>query len=217
MSVQTLVEWLDSQQTDPILTLLIRQYLLACGTATMTSLCPTSSTYYVLAEHQDALGFHNFIEGRISCLFRPARQWDISQRRLRKHAPSWCSGLVLRLTQIVHRQWTYRKRTVHYKGADGLIVSQQLRIMRECEHLLYTDPSDILPADCGLLDIDFDALGGGPAIARQTWPSKMQAALVAAQPDDAPVEHTPALETPVDTEGSIHFRRRRRKRNRELG
>lgn len=216
MSVQTLIEWLDSQQTDPILTLLIRQYLLARGTATMTSFCPTTSAYYVLAEHQDALGFHNFIEGRISRLFRPARQWDITQRRLRRHAPNWCSGLVLRLTQIVHRQWTYRNRTVHYKGADGLTVSQQLRIMRECEHLLYTDPSTLLPADRGLLDIDFRELGSGPAIARQTWRSEMQAAIGASRMDDNHDASTPALEVPVDTEGSIRFRRRRRKSRRQL-
>lgn len=66
--------------------------------------------------------------------------------------------------------------------------------MRECEHLLYTDPSDMLPADRILLDIDFDALGGGPAIARQTWRSEMQAA---AHPDDAPDGHTPPWRHPL--------------------
>ena len=80
--------------------------------------------------------------------------------------------------------------------------------MRECEHLLYTDPSTLL----------FSELGSGPAIARQTWRIEMQAALGASQTDrnhdhDA---STPALEVPVDTEGSIRFRRRRRKSSRKL-
>ena len=88
--------------------------------------------------------------------------------------------------------------------------------MRECEHLLYTDPSTLLPADRGLLEIDFSELGSGPAIARQTWRSEMQAAIGASQTDgnhDAP---TPAPEVPVDTEGSIRFRRRSRKSSRQL-
>ena len=211
LSVQRLVEWLDLQRTDPELTLLLRQYLLARGRSPMSTFCPPGSSYSVLADAQDRLGFHNFIEGRISVQFKSARQWDISRRRLRKHAPHWCNGLVLRLTQITHRQWTYRNQTVHYKGADGLTERQQLRIMRDCENLLWTDPTSLLPEDRELLDIDFVELGEGPAIARQTWLSEMQAALEAARNVEDSVQPPPQLAAPVDTEGSIRFRRRRRR------
>lgn len=61
VSVQRLVEWLVSQQTDAELTALIRGYLLGCGCDTMASLCSSSSPYITLALNQD--GFHNFIEG----------------------------------------------------------------------------------------------------------------------------------------------------------
>ena len=211
LSVQRLVEWLDSQQTDPELTLLLRGYLLGRGRTSMSSLCTSSSPYITLATNQDKLGFHNFIEGRVSTLFGRVRQWDITRRRLRKHAPHWVNGLILRLTQITHRQWTYRNQSVHYKGADGLTEKQQLRIMRNCEALLWTDPSALLDEDKDLLEMDFEDLGAGPAIARQTWIAEMEAALAFASEEPQADEKQTDTEAPVDTEGSIRFKRRRRR------
>jgi hypothetical protein len=144
------------------------------------------------------------------------RQLDISRRRLRKHAGHWCNGLVLHLLQITHRQWTYRCQTVHYKGADGLTEEQQHKIMRDCEDLLWTDPSILQPEDRHLLSVDFEELGNSPAIMRQLWISEMEAATSAARLAEAQQEQViweePQLDTPVDTEGSIRFRRRRKKR-----
>ena len=181
-SVHKLVEWLETQQTDVELTLLIRGYLLRRGQSTMSSLLNSSSPYYYpLAISQDKLGFLNFIENRISKLFQSFRQQDITRRHLRRHAPHWSRGLALRLTQIVHRQWTYRNQTIHYKALDGLTEQQQLRIMRDCERLLWTDPSLLLEKDRTLLDMDFEDLGSGPAIARQTWISEMDAAIMRRQ------------------------------------
>jgi hypothetical protein len=52
----------------------------------------------------------------------------------------------------------------HYKGADGLTEEQQHKIMSECEDLLWTDPSILLPEDRSLLCVDFESLGNSPAI-----------------------------------------------------
>ena len=146
------------------------------------------------------------------------RQRDISNRNLRKHAGHWCNGLVLHLLQITHRQWTYRCQTVHYKGADGLTEEQQRKIMRDGEDLIWTDPSILLPEDRPLLHIDFESLGNSPAIMRQLWVAEMEAATVAARCESARQEEViwenEQLESPIDTEGSIRFRRRRRRSNR---
>ena len=92
---------------------------------------------------------------------------------------------------------------------------QQLKLMRRCEDLLWTDPTLLLVDDKYLLDIDFEALGDGPAIDRQIWISEMEAASVAAGVVDLPhtdtTRGTAQLDAPVDTEGSIRFRRRRRR------
>ena len=78
----------------------------------------------------DALGYVNMVEGRIPKLFLTARQQDISRRKLRKHAGHWCNGLILRLLQITHRQWTYRNGSIHFRARDGLTERQQLALMR---------------------------------------------------------------------------------------
>jgi hypothetical protein len=145
------------------------------------------------------------------------RQLDISIRHLQKHAGHWCDGLVLHLLQITHCQWTYRCQTVHYKCADGLTEEQQQhKIMRECENLLWTDPSILLPEDRHLLSADFEALGNSPAIMQQLWISGMEAATSASQLNNAQREQIiwedPMLYTLIDTEGSIRFRRRCKKR-----
>ena len=63
--------------------------------------------------------------------------------------------------------------------------------------------------------MDFEALGDGPAIARQMWIEEMKSANSASriaggvQPADD--DGGRYLEVPVDTEGSIRFRRRRRR------
>jgi hypothetical protein len=217
-SITTLVEWLDKQQTDFELILLIKQYLLARGDRTMLSFCRPNSVYCQLAHMHDQIGYDNFLEGRISKLFCSMRQWDISNRKLRKHAGHWCNGLVLHLLQITHRQWTYRCQTVHHKGADGLTEEQQHKIMRDCEDLLWTDPSILLPEDRPLLHLDFESLGNSLAIMRQLWISEMEAATVAARGALARQEDViwedDQLEVPIDTEGSIRFRRRHKRSNR---
>jgi hypothetical protein len=218
-SVDTLVEWLASQRTDAAFTMLLSTYLRGRGDVLMTSLCSYRSPYYALAEIVDRLGIRSLLEGRIPCLFYSTRLADIKRRRLRKHAGHWCNGIILRLLQITHRQWTFRNGTVHLRGPDGLTQSQQDRLARRCEELLWTDPSTLLDEDKYLLDIDFEKLGDGPSAARQAWISEMEAARAAAchvtrdELDGDLDEKYGSIPMPVDTEGSIRFRRRRRRQS----
>jgi hypothetical protein len=164
----------------------------------------------------DALGFRNLLEGRIPRLFYDYRVEDISRRGLRKHAGHWCNGLILQLLQITHRQWTFRCGTVHLRGPDGLTSSQRSRLAQRCEELLWTDPSTLLDEDRHLLDLDFATLGEAPSDIRRAWLSEMEAARCAANfiPTDLlDAEPTFDLPSPIDSEGSIRFRRRRRRRS----
>jgi hypothetical protein len=88
--------------------------------------------------------------------------------------------------------------------------------MRECEDLLWTYPSILLPEDRHLLSINFEELGNSPAIMRQLWTSEMEAATNTSRFNDARCKQIiwedSQLDTPVDTEGSIRFRQRRKRR-----
>jgi hypothetical protein len=116
---------------------------------------------------------------------------------------------------MTHRQWTFRNGTVHLKGPDGLTAAQQRSLARKCEALLWTDPSTLLSEDRYLLDVNFEELGEGSASSRQMWLAEMDAARCAARYADGDytdaILEEPRLATPIDTEGSIRFRRRRRR------
>jgi hypothetical protein len=214
-SIDRLVEWLASQRTAPELTVLLSSYLRGRGRLRMSSLCPCWSHYHQLATMVDELGYRNMLEGRIPKLLYSSRVEDIRRLQLRKHAGHWCTGLILQLLQITHRQWTFHNGTVHLKGPDGLTTAQQRSLANKCEALLWTDPSTLLTEDRYLLDVDFDELGDGPASSRQMWLAEMDAARCAARYADGDytdvILEEPRLDTPVDTEGSIRFRRRRRR------
>ena len=101
-----------------------------------------------------------------------------------------------------------------------LSPTQTQALARRCEDLLWTDPSTLLDEDKYLLDeVDFDDLGNGASASRQMWISEIEAASAAVR--NACVEGSDAFAgdtfaappVPVDTEGSIRFRRRRRRRS----
>jgi hypothetical protein len=226
-SVDALLEWMRSQKTDPELSALVYRYLRNRGEVPMLSLCRPGSPYRQLAEMQDRLGYRNFLEGRVTALYYSERQLYISNHHLRKHAGHWCKGFIQRLLQITHRQWTYRNRTIHYKDKEGLTAAQQDKIAKECEVFLWTDPMSLLPEDRDLLDMDFEALGEANVELRHIWLSEMQAARAASAnvgrmrrrarvgwSDNAersgPLESSD-LGVVVDTEGSLRFRRRKKK------
>ena len=216
-SVSSVAEWLAGQNTDSELSMLIVQYLRSRGDRTALSFCSLFSRYRHLAAMIDGLGFSNFLEGRIPSLFLSCRQQDITRRRLRRHAAHWCNGFILQLLQVTHRQWSYRNGSTHLKVKDGMTMTQHNRLMQRCEELLWTDPSQLLENDQALLDMDFHTLGSGPAIERQLWVSEMEAATAAAQYEKLEqrrrhiASYTTRDPPVVDTEGSIRFRRRRRR------
>ena len=179
----------------------------------MLSLCGLRSRYCQLADMVDALGFRNMLESRIARLFQDYRVDNIRRRRLRKHAGHWCNGLILRLLQITHRQWTFHCGTIHLRGPNGLTSSQRARLAQRCEELLWTDPFTLLDEDKYLLDLDFAAIGKAPSDTRQAWILELEATRCAANfvaSDLLDKEPTTDLPVPINSEGSIRFHRRRR-------
>eukprot|EP00985_Skeletonema_marinoi_P000027 scaffold8_cov142-Skeletonema_marinoi.AAC.20 len=116
---------------------------------------------------------------------------------------------------------------VHFKGPDGYTHAEHERILSKIQDFLWVDPQNLLPHDRGLLNETFESLGSSPA-ACELWIAAMEVAISAAEharrqddpsscrrrlttgPDYAPrtVEIVPI----VDTEGSIRYKRRRRRK-----
>ena len=140
----------------------------------------------------------------------------------------WAKGLIQRLLGITHRQWLYRNAVVHFKGPDGYTHAEHEQILTKMKDFLWVDPQDLLPRDRGLLEENFNSMGSSPA-ACELWIAAMEVAVSAAEharrktdptsrrrrftcgPDYAPkrVEIVPIR----DTEGSIRYKRRRRRKD----
>ena len=113
-----------------------------------------------------------------------------------------------------------QNKKVHFKRRNGRTIAQHEATSLRIRDLMWTDPNDLLEGDRGLLDKDFEALGSAHAADRECWVASVEAAVAAAghakrkAQQDADVEANEgvaAAPVPIDSEGSIRFRRRRRK------
>ena len=221
-SVDELVAWMRKNQTDPLLATLIQNYLRAHGGSSMFSVAPDflPPLYRLLVKHHDRLGWRNFTEGRFLSLYV-----EIQRRHLRKissfrSADSWATGLMDQLLRICHRQWLMRNEKVHFKRGDGRTLAQHEATSLRIRDLMWTDPDDLLEGDRGLLDEDFEALGSAHAADRECWVASMDAAVAAAghakrkaqqDADEEAHEGVASAPIPIDSEGSIRYRRRRKR------
>ena len=85
---------------------------------------------------------------------------------------------------------------------------------------MWTDPDDLLECDRGLLDEDCEALGSTHVVDRKCWVASVEAAVAAAghakqkahqEADMEADEGVTSAPVPIDSKGSIRFRRRRRR------
>ena len=114
---------------------------------------------------------------------------------------------------------------VNFK-VEGLTPAQHEKLMDNVEDMIHIDPMELLPEHRGLLDIDFEKLAKGAMEDRQYWLAKMESAVSAA--DHVRKGSRQALRSRyctgprprmdavsevvvVDNEGSIRWRRRRRR------
>ena len=222
-SVEQLETWLDDNQTDPILVLMIQSYLSARGHSTMLSLIHPAwpQKYTILAKYHDKLGWQHFVEGRVVSLYVEYQRQYLRTIDTYRTADQWAPGFIERLIRITHRQWLLRNARVHFKRADGLTSAQHKRLTKRMKEALLIDPDDLLSDDRGLLDEDPYLLGQSTAQNQRYWIASVEAAFSAScharrkaafdlDPDSEYVDLGENV-VPIDTEGSIRYRKRRRK------
>lgn len=180
-SIQEMRKWLKSEQTDAEATELICKYLEGFGDTKMSSLLRSPrSKYKLTAWCHDRLGWDNFLEGRICAVWFDHRDADISKRKLKRSATQWMTGLMRRLLQITHQQWTYRNATVHVKIKDGKTVAQHEEILKEITNCALIDPEDLLAEHKHLFFTDFKKLTSGPTKDKLEWIAEAKMANAAA-------------------------------------
>ena len=178
-NVNSIKDWLTTQKTGPQITSCITQYLLAGGRTSMTAITRNMPALQSLANHHDRLGWDSFLEGRICCKWVKLRHQEIEATNLRTTADFWACGLMSRLLQLTHAQWTYCNHTVHFKH-EGLASTQHDTIISRMKDLWDTDPEALLPEHRALLEYDFEEMGEASPSEHQFWIAEMEAATSAA-------------------------------------
>ena len=140
------LKWLENVQTDPTVRHLICTYINHHGEA--QSFLPNRSTYSKYKAttliHEDVLlGRSNFMEGHISVLWVYLRREDIQIRKLQRNEDIWARGLMRRLLQMTHQQWSYRNATVNLK-IEGCTRFEHNRLLEEINQCLESDPGVLL-------------------------------------------------------------------------
>ena len=157
------------------------------------------------------------------------RQDDILKRKLRRSAGKWMKGLMRRLLQITHQQWTYRNATVHLKMKDGRTTANRptrdntIRNTGMCVCRPRRPPKHQHLVGC-----NFTKLVTGPTKDKVEFVAEMRAARSLARHiakgtkvalktryagrtrGKLPRRNTVIEEVVVDSEGSLKWRRRRR-------
>jgi hypothetical protein len=156
--VDEIVKWMHSNNTDPEIVTLVKDYLRQRGNSTMQSIASPflPSKYHLLVKYHDKLGWKKFLEERFFSYYVQLEREYISTCDTYQTAKTWVLGFMEHLIRITHRQWLHRNAKVHFKQSDGRKISQHEQIMEKIEDLLWTDPDDLLDDDKALLDKDFE-------------------------------------------------------------
>ncbi len=133
---------------------------------TMESCIPPHSSYLLMSQSQDRLGWDCFVEGLITVLFLECICRLFLQCTPQKSLEKWGVSFLKSLLNLTHKQWIFRNAGVHHK-IDGLTQEQHMEVLSCIQTLIETTPLDLLPCHCHLLDKKIYDLGNVETIQRQ--------------------------------------------------
>ena len=93
-SIRDLQAWMEAHHTDDELSSIIVKYLTGRGNKSMTECLTFPSSYTLLAEYQDKLGWDNFLEGRILSLMVEEQRIHIKSCSTVYTVESWATGMI---------------------------------------------------------------------------------------------------------------------------
>jgi hypothetical protein len=155
--VRQLSTWMTNQnQTDSKLAFWIREYLLHRGQVQMTNLImirPMSAAMYEIAQSQDAIGWTEFLHGKILTKMREMQQVHCLLTNTSLNGDNWMVKLTKKLIDISHSQWLYQNFTLHHYKKGYLQQRTEREIQREVERLMHTSNLDVPKESHYLLEI----------------------------------------------------------------
>ena len=180
--MELLENWLyQDGRTDGELAYWIIKYILFRGTQPMASLGPMSSTMHRAALSQDAIGWREFMEGKVSKEIAAIQDAHCATSPCRMNGSDWMKHFISHLLHLSHSQWICRNITLHDKLRGTLFLRKREDVLKELDSLIETDPEELPAERRFLLEFDFDSLYRSSFENQTYWVRAIKAARRAGQ------------------------------------
>ena len=119
-----------------------------------------------VARSQDAIGWRNFMEGRISKEFLDIQHVHLGLGYHRINSEQWARQFISKALHITHGQWIFRNFTLHDKQKGWPRKKEMSEITEKIEFFWETDIDGIPKGSRFLLEMD-------PQICEKFWPAEL--------------------------------------------
>jgi hypothetical protein len=160
-SVANLVNWMHEYNcTEAELAYWIEKYLILRGTRTLSYLVQDQGSSQIrdAAASQDAIGWVEFLHGKVSVAIAKIQEIHCKLSSCRMTSNDWMKHFIGRLLLISHSQWLYRNFTLHDTLRGYLRLQHRKEVLKLVNRLMDTNPDDILQGSQYLLELDFTSL-----------------------------------------------------------
>ena len=174
--VTKLAEWMHTHHTDPELAPLITEYLRGRGRTKFERLSDVPRYLKGLARTQDAIGWRNFTEGKLSKTFRRVQESYLAESDTSLTVDSWLKGFVGKLLEMTHAQWIFRCVSKHHRTKGSLVIAAKKELVKEIERQLDMGVDAIANEDRWMLEINLCELKDASLAEQQYWLHAVEAA-----------------------------------------
>ena len=149
-------EWTETHYTDPDLANLVVDYLRGRNDRKIVHL-GVPDHIRRLSQTQNAIGWRNFTDGKLSKSFRVIQQEYLRQEETRVTVNSWLKQFFIKLLTMSHSQWLFRCITKHHRTKGTLVLARKEELLKEIERQLDMGVDAIADKDWGMLEVEVDA------------------------------------------------------------
>jgi hypothetical protein len=172
--------WLEKDGSiDQELAYWIPKYILMRGDKPFADMGAMSPRMKALAQGQDKIGYHNFMEGYISIHFYEIQNFHLSMSSSFLKGADWVKQFISKILHITHFLWIFRNFSLHDKRNGYLHKKKVEEITLELESLAGLAPEDVPAESRFLLEINFNDLNKSNLESQQYWILAINAALSA--------------------------------------
>ena len=174
--VEDLVQWMDSHDTAASVSFWVSKYILLRNARKLSSFLSLPDELKQFAAEQDAIGWREFTEGRISSELFRVQQNHIEKVQGQISPSRWNKDFITRVLHITQAQWIHRNSSLHQEGSGYLAQQERDLQAKDIERYLETDPKNIPEESKHLVEVDPDELINATTERRSYWLIAMKAA-----------------------------------------